>query len=263
MMSLMIVALMTEEPKIVERTVIGAAPVGSIEFPDEIAPAIIPYLKCTQAEFNKAQLTIETRKGDKGLGLDEMKEANDLSLAACAQQRVKAGVSARGLANRIPDKSSAERDAVVAAALAAVDSRLDGLMTMISQPLKALPPPTVPEGMTAGFLEEGAIMVPIAIDAQHGRYASCLSNESFDATRRMPKDRAVYRRQVETAIAKCAETRTAEEAAARTILRRSPEYPDAAAADAAVKASFDASEKMQRQLPEIMDATREKMRAGN
>lgn len=262
-MSLLIAILLAAEPTIVEKTVVGAVPVGSIAFPEEIAPAIIPYLRCTQTAFNNAQKAIEARNDSKGLDADGMTEANGLALAACSVNRAEASTTARKLAERIPGKTSVERDTIVAAALTSVDVRMDGLIAMIGQPTKALPPPIVPEGMTAGFLDEGAIMVPIAIDAPHGRYAACLSKESFDATRRMPSDRAVYRRQVEIAITKCAATRATEEAAARTILRRSPEYPDAAAADAAVKASFDASEKMQRQLPEIMDATREKMRAGN
>jgi hypothetical protein len=72
----------------------------------------------------------------------------------------------------------------------------------------------------------------------------------------MPRDRELYRRNVEAAILSCVEVRRAAETEADHILRNHVEYAIPAVRADAIRRTFDGADEQQRRLPEIMDEVR-------
>ena len=68
---------------------------GSVQIPDEIAPAVLPYAMCLNDRSNAATRTIMARDGVSGLDGPQVRESNKIAFSDCKAARDTAVIKAR------------------------------------------------------------------------------------------------------------------------------------------------------------------------
>jgi hypothetical protein len=230
-------------------------PVGRMQWPAKINPAMQPYLHCMQNEFDGAQVEIEKRNGAKGLDLAGMAEADATALVSCADERTTAKTEALLLAGRMPAISQARRVEVVDAALRSVDQMRTPLIAMLSSepsaplsdtgaavrranlPVSGSVPARIPKG----------VVVPNAMAPTFDKYVACFEGNMNVAGVQKQSD---LKHAVDRALASCRARRAELVSEAQIAMAVDPAYPDTKSRARVVAEAFDTEDAIRRAMGE-------------
>ena len=93
MISVLAVALLAQSTPV--SSVKSTELIGTVQIPDEIAPAVIPYVICLSDRSNAAIKTIAARDKVGGLDGSRTREATAIAFADCKAKREEAATGAR------------------------------------------------------------------------------------------------------------------------------------------------------------------------
>jgi hypothetical protein len=230
-------------------------PLGSLDIPDEIATAVVPYLQCLLANRG-----VEMPASDGRRRPPVAAEGSD-----CTSHRQEASERAERMLRNQGRGTAAERTTYVGAVLARVDRFVGNLPTALSGgPAKPVDTQvgsdrasSVPlANASARLIPFGGVEVPNPVAPALARYNECYTAEM---TRRggLPIIRpSTYRAAVEASIGACATRRAEAIIEADSALAGAPDYQDAERRRLAIARAFDGTDDQHRNLLEIMEVTR-------
>ena len=116
--------------KVVEGPVLESRmPTGSVDIPDEIAPAVVPYLACL---FNAVMEGIQNAGG--GIHIDQMPAVEAAALDRCSAVRRSSAVEAEKLLEAYDGKfEPAARPAMIESALASIEAMFTDMVAKTKQ----------------------------------------------------------------------------------------------------------------------------------